>query len=338
MIALLLAVLSVGLWRYRAEKRATGNLVLTSPGVSSTYLTVVPGNKGRCWLSGRRWSTLRRSDTRPQRPTFDYFVSLPKKEKNDKPIFLLRSKVKGVHLFVPCEKVDDWDLPFLNEELAKELPQSSLCHMKWTTLFFERRYAGFYLQVKLPFDLRKKLGGPESRRAIVEFNEEGEGIAVCTRLQWPAAYFRKAVSDGRFPTVYKPKNHLLWLLHSFCPPVRSCYIMEQNPRFRLLPLPIPFSLKDILIALFGPKLTLAEFRDKRTNSRDYRNRKRTKDFHDLVNENKREKLLANFKTYRLIVKTAYRQYLTFDKREKELDTLWRKHLNDNLLVALQGGK
>ena len=309
---------------------STSNLQLRSPGIGATYISFFEGSKTKCWMSNRRASTLRRSDTRPRRSSYSISYS----SETTAPSILLSSKNEGVHLFVPCEKVLDWDFPFIQLELLNQLEQNSQCKPEWTTLFLSRRYQGLYLKTTMPYDLRKKHGGPDCRRAFVQCDDKGNGLVTCSRLLWPAEAFRRATADGQFPRLHFGRHVHDWALHSLCQP--SHLIMDCRPPYRMFPLPLPFSLKDLMREFHGPNTSLPEFRDVRLSRFDAHRRKQAKSLFELLGKTRCELIEKRLLAYRKILLEPIKRHLHASGQLHKLDELKKTKFNNRYLRSLRG--
>ena len=276
-------------------------------------------------MSNRKASTLRRSDTRPRRPSYSIGYS----RGTTAPSFLLRSKNEGIHLFIPCEKVLDWDFPFIQLELAKELEAKSQCKPAWTTLFLSRHYKGLYLKVTLPFDLRKKYGGPDCRRAFIQCDDKGNGLVTCSRLLWPAEAFRRATADGQFPRLRYGRRVYDWSFHSLCQP--SHLIMDSRPPYQMFPLPLPFSLQSLLREVHGNHTSLPKFRDERLSRFDAHRRRQAKSLFELLGKERCGQIEKRLLAYRKVLLEAIKRHLHASGQSQKLEKFKKTKFNNRYL-------
>ena len=275
-LGLALASLLVYFSQVSSDLPSPANLDLSIPGLKECHIRLIPSEPKRCWLDESFIDTMAR--TAPPRKRAKYTIQLsPCKSPTtrDLPIFCLRSKRRGTIIFIPCPLVDDWYLPFWSESLEGLRPELDLPALAWTSLFFEGRYAGLYLKFSPPFDKRRSRGGPAHRRALVSFNGKGEGIALCTRFQWPSETFRRALANGSFPGLDKSKaDSALLALYARTSRKNSCYLLAESSVSPCQPLPLPFSLAEIHRRLYPSVAEKRLFQDPRLPAQDAKVRER----------------------------------------------------------------
>ncbi len=241
-LAFLLAVVAVVLVPDTPLRRMS-NLEFSVSGLHQTYLMFSRTQPDRCRVQNRRASTMRRADPRERGRNWECHRISGMGANSDG--WLVRSNRygEGTILFVPIYAVDDWTYPYFygfvrDHRAALELPA-----VRWTQLFIDRLHSGLYLQVALPFDLRRRDGGSGILRSILTVEPERLRV-LNTRFEDDGdAYVRHL--DDRGPTRFaKPDPELAWLMGLRSAGERT-FLMSNRAPNDLSILPLPVSLPEL---------------------------------------------------------------------------------------------
>lgn len=227
------------------------NLDLTASGFRDTYLMTSKSEPDKAFVVDRRDSTIRRSNNNQPGRKWDVTWFPGPGPSDGAHTWLVKSKRigKGTVLMVPALEVDDWVYPFLYEFVARKRPELGLPEVYWTNLYVNRIYAGLYLRVSLPFDLRKKDGGIGVLREIITV-QGSRSFHVNSRFEDVPGIYAEMVTESHFPDLLPPPPALEWL-SAARGSAETTVLMSNLPPYDVSLLPLPISIPTLFQAMTG---------------------------------------------------------------------------------------
>ena len=213
------------------------NLDLDHPLLPDVYVEPRPDEAGRCRVTGRRGATLHRDEA--GRGSGWDCESFPWRGERAWRLHAKRAGTGTVFL-VPVRAVRDWSAPLLHEFVRAREPELHLPEARWVQLFVARRYQGVALRMALPFDARRREGGPSRPRELVLLGTPTR--VVDTAFEEAAGIYREAHGAEGLPALVPPSPALAWLARHRPGPEQPLLLTERGSA-RLLPLPL--SLVDL---------------------------------------------------------------------------------------------
>ena len=111
--------------RYLDSQRVA-NLDVHAGETPGFYVQMDPRVPGRCYLSDRQGSTLRRADDPSGTDPWQFLRGGDNPETGNLAHWLFRSKQDKTLLLVPVEAVSDWGFPYLYGFVRQRSPESEL--------------------------------------------------------------------------------------------------------------------------------------------------------------------------------------------------------------------
>jgi hypothetical protein len=248
--ALILGLLPV--IRYVSPVARIADIDLSRSGFPHSYVMTSKTEPNRGYLVDRRDSTVRRSRKNLPGKMWDVDRFGEDTAAGIPEHFLLRSKRYGTVFFIPVEAVKDFSYPFIYGFVRREYPELELPEATWTQLFLNRVYHGLYLEMRLPFDPRKKDGGSGTLRELLMVHDN-EMTLVDTRLNPDARFYEAGTALGLFPGLKQPQAVLSWLA-ARCPNEHATLLLSNVEPYEVSLLPLPYSVERLYQRLQGTAL------------------------------------------------------------------------------------
>ena len=252
--------MGVVFWASESQMARFTNLRVPQNSLPDVYLQMDVGSRNKCLVSGRAGTTAKRSDSRLAKASWRCRTE---QREGAPPVYVADSKQRPSYLFVPFTDVHDLVYPLVYEEIrageSLDLPA-----LRWVHLYFNRQFAGLYLEVSLPgrFFASQRLearnaGLPEPPSHDETTTEVPEperlellGVVddalVCfdRKMRPVCPIYNLAVADGVFP---RPRmNDGIALLYQLSPPPAYHFILSDESYETLEPFPIPTNLATLL--------------------------------------------------------------------------------------------
>lgn len=239
-LVLAAAVLGVALLASQSPRARFSNLQLPADSFDEVYLQMKTGSAEKCLVGGRGRTTSKRSEGDVGKASWRCRATdaLPAS-------FLAESKLEPSFLFVPVTEVNDPAFPWAYERLHQKLPLP-MPAMRWVHLFHNRQFRGLYLEVQLP--ARAYAAAGNLGRLELLAADPDQLICFDRKMRPLCPIYNLAVADGVFPEARgnDASRRLFALAAATMTSKERLFVLSDQDYGAIYPLPLPFSLRDVL--------------------------------------------------------------------------------------------
>ncbi len=329
---LLLAIILVYVAEPFLDGQRLTNLDVDSSEVGSLYVQMDPRLPGRCYVTDRQGSTVRRSDDPSARQPWEYLRGDGESSSGNLGHWVLRSKRRGTILLVPVFAVSDWAYPYFHQ-FARSNWDDGLSVVRWTRLFVNRVYHGLYLEVHLPSSGKDDLGGASLRPELLLVSGNRAACAD-SRLVAPCQVYPGLIAMGRFPRASRPTDAQRLLL-ALSEVEETLLMMQPEEPYTVSWVPVPVSLSDEYRRIMGTELPT--FEDERFRKWSDLLGPSTPSLRELISPARRDELWAGWAAYRDGFSKAARVHCEYHQCMDELAASLESRLDSTLELPVLAG-